>query len=100
MIAAKKNREVAMKYLKDTMSRIREKESKEEDKTRTNLHKRMDALLSLKRNIEFNKENMSALQACERHHRYVTTYSVDLKYCCILPVCKVIKQLGYLEIVK
>lgn len=58
VIAAKKNREVAMKYLKDTMSRIRQRESEEEDKTRADLTKRMNALLSLKRNIEFNKVSL------------------------------------------
>lgn len=55
VIAAKKNREVAMKYLKDTMSRVRQRESEEEDKCRKDLNKRMNVLLSLKRNIERNK---------------------------------------------
>ena len=44
-----------MKYLKDTMSRVRQRESEEEDKCRKDLSKRMNVLLSLKRNIERNK---------------------------------------------
>ena len=55
VIAAKKNREVAMKYIKETMSRVRQRESEEEDKCRKDLNKRMNVLLSLKRNIELNK---------------------------------------------
>lgn len=44
-----------MKYLKDTMSRVRQRESEEEDKSRSDLNQRMSALLSLKKNIELNK---------------------------------------------
>jgi hypothetical protein len=55
IVAAKKNREVAMKYLKNTMSRVRQRESEEEDKSRNDLNQRMSALLSLKKNIELNK---------------------------------------------
>ena len=58
-ISAKKNREVALKYLRDTMSRVRQRESEEEDKSRNDLNQRMSALLSLKRNIELNKVCMS-----------------------------------------
>lgn len=55
LISAKKNREVAVRYLKETMDRVRQRESEEEDKSRSDLNQRMSALLSLKRNIELNK---------------------------------------------
>jgi len=63
LVAAKKNRELAMKYLKDTMSKVRQRESEEEEKNRIDLQQRMQALLSLKNNIEGNRENIQALQA-------------------------------------
>lgn len=37
------------------MSRVRQRESEEEDKSRNDLNQRMSALLSLKKNIELNK---------------------------------------------
>ena len=55
VIAAKKNREIALQYLKDTMSQVRQRESEEEEKNRSDLSQRMNALLSLKKNIELNK---------------------------------------------
>lgn len=67
LISAKKNREVAVRYLKETMDRVRQRESEEEDKSRSDLNQRMSALLSLKRNIELNKENINAVQAQDSH---------------------------------
>ena len=55
IIASKKNREVAMRHLKTTMSRVRQRESEEEDRSRNDLSQRMGALLSLKKNIELSK---------------------------------------------
>ena len=67
LIAAKKNRDIALKYLKETMVRVRQRESEEEDRSRVDMHQRMQALLNLKRNIEGNKESIKALQARDIH---------------------------------
>lgn len=61
--AAKRNREQASKFLKETMSRVRQKEAEEEERSREYMEDRMQAILSLKGNIETNKENLRALQA-------------------------------------
>ncbi|KAJ7393616.1 hypothetical protein OS493_006603 [Desmophyllum pertusum] len=61
--AAKRNREQASKFLKETMSRVRQKDSEEEERSREYMEDRMQAILSLKDNIETNKENLRALQA-------------------------------------
>ncbi|RMX35928.1 hypothetical protein pdam_00005199 [Pocillopora damicornis] len=61
--AAKRNREQASKFLKETMSRVRQKEAEEEELSRRNMEDRMQAILCLKGNIEANKENLRALQA-------------------------------------
>eukprot|EP00794_Sanderia_malayensis_P015259 gene15259-16834_t len=60
LIAAKKNRELAMKYLKETMSRIRQRESEEEEKNRIDMQNRMQALLNLKNDIEGNSDGLSS----------------------------------------
>ncbi|KAK3699684.1 hypothetical protein QZH41_004145 [Actinostola sp. cb2023] len=46
-----------------TVSRVRQKEAEEEERSRDDLDYRMDTVLTLKRNIETNKENLRALQA-------------------------------------
>ncbi|XP_065655305.1 cilia- and flagella-associated protein 74 isoform X2 [Hydra vulgaris] len=61
IISAKKNREVAMKYLKETMSRVRQKDVEDENKSRKDLDRRVNILLNLKRNIQLSKENDSIL---------------------------------------
>jgi len=53
--AAKRNREQASKFLKETMSRVRQKETEEEERSREYMQDRMQAILSLKNNIETNK---------------------------------------------
>ncbi|XP_031553439.1 cilia- and flagella-associated protein 74-like, partial [Actinia tenebrosa] len=63
LTAAKRNREHATKFLKETMSRVRQKKAEEEERSRDELDDKMEAVLSLKRNIETNKENLRALQA-------------------------------------
>lgn len=67
--AAKRNREQASKFLKETMSRVRQKEAEEEERSREYMEDRMQAILSLKKNIETNKENLRALQACDAKKR-------------------------------
>ncbi|XP_066929117.1 cilia- and flagella-associated protein 74-like isoform X2 [Clytia hemisphaerica] len=69
IIASKKNREVAMRNLKTTMSKVRQRESEEEDRSRSDLNQRMSALLSLKKNIEMSKENISAVQARDTYKK-------------------------------
>ena len=44
-------------------NRVRQKEAEEEERSREYLDNRMQAVLTLKRNIETNKENLTALQA-------------------------------------
>ncbi|XP_065062279.1 cilia- and flagella-associated protein 74-like [Rhopilema esculentum] len=77
LIAAKKNRELAMKYLKETMSRVRQRESEEEEKNRIDLQQRMHALLSLKNNIEGNRENLHALQARRSYAQHQETLNEE-----------------------
>lgn len=67
--AAKRNREQASKFLKETMSRVRQKEAEEEERSREYMEDRMQAILSLKGNIETNKENLRALQARDAKKR-------------------------------
>lgn len=67
--AAKRNREQASKFLKETMSRVRQKETEEEERSREYMQDRMQAILSLKNNIETNKENLRALQARDAKKR-------------------------------
>ncbi|XP_043918878.1 cilia- and flagella-associated protein 74 isoform X1 [Protopterus annectens] len=60
---AQKNHKKAVNFLKETMSRVRQKEAEEEMKTREEFEKRMLAVLSLKNNITTNRENLQAVQA-------------------------------------
>ncbi|XP_043355849.1 cilia- and flagella-associated protein 74 isoform X5 [Dermochelys coriacea] len=59
---AHKNHEKAAQFLKKSMSRIRQKEAKEELKTQEHMEKRMQAVLSLKNNITSNRETLRTLQ--------------------------------------
>ncbi|XP_030041945.1 cilia- and flagella-associated protein 74 isoform X2 [Microcaecilia unicolor] len=61
--AAQKNHEKAVQFLKETMSRVHQKEAEEEVKTRENMEKRMQAILSLKNSIAANRENLRVRQA-------------------------------------
>ncbi|CAB4013133.1 Hypothetical predicted protein [Paramuricea clavata] len=60
---AKRSREQASKFLKETMSRVRLKEAEEEEFHRVDMENRIKNLLSLKSNIESNKESLRAVEA-------------------------------------
>ncbi|XP_013404073.1 cilia- and flagella-associated protein 74-like, partial [Lingula anatina] len=66
MLDAKKSREKAKVYLKETMARIRSQDLAEEQKNREEMEKRMSTALSLKTDIMKNRENLKALQARDR----------------------------------
>ncbi|CAM4654020.1 unnamed protein product [Lepidochelys olivacea] len=59
---AHRNHEKAAQFLKKSMSRIHQKEAKEELKTQEHMEKRMQAVLSLKNNITSNRETLRTLQ--------------------------------------
>ncbi|XP_033115182.1 cilia- and flagella-associated protein 74-like [Anneissia japonica] len=63
MTAAKRSREVANKYLKDTLQRVKQAEEAEEEKARSHMDKRMNTLLKLRTDIAANRENIKAIQA-------------------------------------
>ncbi|KAM5140335.1 cilia- and flagella-associated protein 74 [Mantella aurantiaca] len=60
---AQKNHEKAVQFLKETMTRVREKESEKEKKSREEMEKRMQAVLSLKKNISTNRENLRVIES-------------------------------------
>ncbi|XP_072281754.1 cilia- and flagella-associated protein 74 isoform X2 [Pyxicephalus adspersus] len=60
---AQKNHEKAVQFLKETMTRVREKESEKEKKSREDMEKKMQAVLSLKKNISTNRENLRVIEA-------------------------------------
>nr|XP_033778536.1 cilia- and flagella-associated protein 74 isoform X2 [Geotrypetes seraphini] len=64
--AAQKNHEIAVQFLKETLSRVHQKEAREEVKTRENMEKRMQVVLSLKNNIAANRENLRIRQAQQK----------------------------------
>uniref|UniRef100_A0A8C3II09 Cilia and flagella associated protein 74 n=1 Tax=Chrysemys picta bellii TaxID=8478 RepID=A0A8C3II09_CHRPI len=59
---AHRNHEKAVQFLKKSMSRIRQKEAKEELKTQEHMEKRMQAVLSLKNNITSNRVPLRLLR--------------------------------------
>nr|XP_042708764.1 cilia- and flagella-associated protein 74 isoform X4 [Chrysemys picta bellii] len=63
---AHRNHEKAVQFLKKSMSRIRQKEAKEELKTQEHMEKRMQAVLSLKNNITSNRETLRTLQVRDK----------------------------------
>ncbi|XP_050787584.1 cilia- and flagella-associated protein 74 isoform X5 [Gopherus flavomarginatus] len=63
---AHRNHEKAVQFLKKSMSRIRQKEAKEELKTQEHMEKRMQAVLSLKNNITSNRETLQTLQVRDK----------------------------------
>ncbi|XP_032635957.1 cilia- and flagella-associated protein 74 isoform X3 [Chelonoidis abingdonii] len=63
---AHRNHEKAVQFLKKSMSRIRQKEAKEELKTQKHMEKRMQAVLSLKNNITSNRETLRTLQVRDK----------------------------------
>ncbi|XP_032903781.1 cilia- and flagella-associated protein 74 [Amblyraja radiata] len=59
---AKKYNQKAMQFLKESMARVRQEQTDKELKTREDLDKRMQSVLSLKKNIAFDQENQRAIQ--------------------------------------
>ncbi|XP_075460955.1 cilia- and flagella-associated protein 74 [Ascaphus truei] len=59
---AQKNHEKAVQFLKETMTRVREKETEKEIKTREEMEKRMQAVITLKNNISTNRENLRSIE--------------------------------------
>ncbi|XP_069466272.1 cilia- and flagella-associated protein 74 isoform X2 [Ambystoma mexicanum] len=60
---AQRNHEKAVQFLKETMTRVRQKDANEELKTRGEMEKRMQAVLTLKNNISSNRDNIRVIQA-------------------------------------
>uniref|UniRef100_A0A8C5MY74 Cilia and flagella associated protein 74 n=1 Tax=Leptobrachium leishanense TaxID=445787 RepID=A0A8C5MY74_9ANUR len=60
---AQRNHAKAVQYLKETMTRVREQESEKEMKSREDMEKRMQAVLTLKTSISANRENLRAVDA-------------------------------------
>ncbi|XP_063799122.1 cilia- and flagella-associated protein 74 [Pseudophryne corroboree] len=60
---AQKNHEKAVHFLKETMTRVREKETEKEKKNREHMEKRMQAVLSLKNNITMSRENLRVIES-------------------------------------
>ncbi|KAG9482273.1 hypothetical protein GDO78_011130 [Eleutherodactylus coqui] len=60
---AQKNHEKAVQFLKGTMARVREDEAEKERKSREDMEKRMQAVLSLKNSISTNRENLRVIEA-------------------------------------
>ncbi|XP_077009564.1 cilia- and flagella-associated protein 74-like isoform X3 [Tamandua tetradactyla] len=54
---------IAVKFLKASLGRVRERERQEEMESREHLQRRMDAVLSLKRHIRANRETLQKSQA-------------------------------------
>ncbi|XP_041128789.1 cilia- and flagella-associated protein 74-like isoform X4 [Polyodon spathula] len=60
---AVKNHKKAVRFLKETMSRIHQKETEKELRSREEMERRTQAVLSLKSKITATKENICAMQA-------------------------------------
>nr|XP_045006636.1 cilia- and flagella-associated protein 74 [Jaculus jaculus] len=58
-----RNHKIAVKFLKASLGRIREKEKKEELESREHMKRRMDAVLALKSNITASRETLKKFQA-------------------------------------
>ncbi|XP_044137811.1 cilia- and flagella-associated protein 74 [Bufo gargarizans] len=60
---AQKNHEKAVQFLKETMARVHVIEAEKERKSREDMEKRMQAVLSLKNNISSNRENLRVAES-------------------------------------
>ncbi|XP_076421961.1 cilia- and flagella-associated protein 74 isoform X20 [Peromyscus maniculatus bairdii] len=60
---AQRNHRVAVKFLKASLGRVREREQKEEMESRRHMKRRMDAVLALKNNITASRETLKKFQA-------------------------------------
>ncbi|XP_006819212.1 cilia- and flagella-associated protein 74-like [Saccoglossus kowalevskii] len=67
IVAARRSREAANKYLKETLARVRQQELEEEERSKAEMEQRMEAIISLKENIGSNRENLRAIQARDRY---------------------------------
>ncbi|XP_033623378.1 cilia- and flagella-associated protein 74 isoform X5 [Fukomys damarensis] len=63
---AQKNHWVAVKFLKASLGRVRERERKQELESREHLQRRMEAVLALKNSITANRETLRKFQAWGR----------------------------------
>ncbi|XP_078498582.1 cilia- and flagella-associated protein 74 [Lissotriton helveticus] len=59
---AQRNHEKAVQFLKETMTRVRQKDANEELKSREEMEKRMQAVLTLKNSISSNRDNIRVIQ--------------------------------------
>ncbi|NWI42594.1 CFA74 protein, partial [Picathartes gymnocephalus] len=62
LVDAKRNREKAVCFLRQSMARIHEKNAKEEVKAQEHMERRIQAVLSLKTSITSNRERLQTLQ--------------------------------------
>ncbi|XP_037237487.1 cilia- and flagella-associated protein 74 [Falco rusticolus] len=60
---AKRNHEKAVRFLRESIARIHEKNAKEEVKTQEHMERRIQAVLSLKNSLTSNREKLQTLQA-------------------------------------
>ncbi|XP_056399641.1 cilia- and flagella-associated protein 74 [Hyla sarda] len=60
---AQKNHEKAAQFLKETMARVRGIEAEKEQKSREDMEKRMQAVLSLKNSISTTRENLRVIES-------------------------------------
>ncbi|ELU13530.1 hypothetical protein CAPTEDRAFT_225037, partial [Capitella teleta] len=63
---AKRSQEKHKKHLQQTVDKIRQRESEEEDRQKAHMEKRMNTMLALKTDITANRENLRALRARNR----------------------------------
>nr|XP_020637663.1 cilia- and flagella-associated protein 74 [Pogona vitticeps] len=63
---AQKNHEKAIRFLKSSLRRVREKEAKEEQKYQEYMQKRRETVLSLKQNIDSHREHLQNLQVLDK----------------------------------
>ncbi|XP_036918061.1 cilia- and flagella-associated protein 74 isoform X2 [Sturnira hondurensis] len=63
---ARRNHRAAVKFLKASLGRVREREHEQEVQTRERLRRRMDAVLALKTSIATNRETLRKFQAWGR----------------------------------
>ncbi|VTJ66983.1 Hypothetical predicted protein [Marmota monax] len=69
---AQRNHKVAVKFLKASLGRVRERERGEESETREHLRQRMDAVLALKNSIAASRETLRRVQAWGRARAALT----------------------------
>uniref|UniRef100_A0A8D0GUN6 Cilia and flagella associated protein 74 n=1 Tax=Sphenodon punctatus TaxID=8508 RepID=A0A8D0GUN6_SPHPU len=83
---AQRNRKNAIQFLKTTVTRIRQKEAKEELKSREHMEKRMHAVLSLKNNITSNRVLLQLLRSALRTQTelFVNTKQLLLSFCMLM----------------